>query len=139
MHMTRSGFIRVLITSVGAVVVGEGCGDSSSTGGTGGAGGTGTTSSSTGTGSSSTGAGAMCGATGTAIVPTHGHALDIPMADLSSTTDKTYDIKGTSPHTHSVTLTAAQLGQLKAGMTVMGLMSTAGGVDNHTHTITAKC
>ncbi len=140
MQVTRNGFIKILITSVGAVIVGEGCGDS---GGTGGAGGTGSTSTSgstsTATGSTSTGMAAMCGATGTAIVPTHGHVLVIPMADLSSTADKTYDIQGTSPHTHSVTITAAQLAQLKAGMMVTGIMSGFDAANTHTHTITASC
>ena len=60
-------------------------------------------------------AGIACAAT---ISDNHGHVLAIPAADLDSTTDKTYDIQGTAGHTHSVTFTAAQLAQLKAGTTV---------------------
>jgi hypothetical protein len=60
-------------------------------------------------------AGVACAAT---ISDNHGHVLAIAAADLDSTTDKTYDIQGTAGHTHSVTFTAAQLAQLKAGGTV---------------------
>ncbi|HET7528436.1 MAG TPA: hypothetical protein VFK10_21030, partial [Burkholderiaceae bacterium] len=46
------------------------------------------------------------------------HALVIAKSDLDSTTAKTYDIQGSADHTHSVTFSAAQLAQLKQGMTV---------------------
>ena len=60
-------------------------------------------------------AGSGCAAT---ISDNHGHVLAIAAADLDSTSDKTYDIQGSAGHTHSVTFTAAQLAQLKAGNTV---------------------
>ena len=47
----------------------------------------------------------------------------------------TLNIQGTADHTHSVSLTAAQLTQIKAG-TVVAVTSTAGGTDGHTHTVT---
>jgi hypothetical protein len=56
-----------------------------------------------------------CAAT---ISDNHGHVLAIAAADLNSTSDITYDIQGSAGHTHSVTFTAAQLAQLKAGSTV---------------------
>ena len=56
-----------------------------------------------------------CGSTGAAISGNHGHSLTIAMADLDSTTDKTYSIMGTATHDHTITLTVAQLRALKAG------------------------
>ncbi len=48
----------------------------------------------------------------------HGHSLSIARADLDSTVAKTYSITGSAGHEHQVTLSAAQLAQLKAGMSV---------------------
>jgi hypothetical protein len=73
----------------------------------------------------------------TTISANHGHALDIPPADVDSTVDKVYSIVGTADHNHLVTLTAAQLAQLKAGTTVT-VGSTAGG-DGHTHSVAVSC
>jgi hypothetical protein len=75
-----------------------------------------------------------CGAT--VIVSNHGHSLTIPTADLDSTTDKTYDIQGQSTHNHTVTLTPAQLAQIKAG-TAVTLDSSLGA--SHTHAVTLNC
>ena len=61
--------------------------------------------------------GASCGASGSAISANHGHVLTIPKADLDSLVDKIYALTG-SDHTHTVTFTVAQLGQLKAGASV---------------------
>jgi hypothetical protein len=71
-----------------------------------------------------------------AISDNHGHVLAIAAADLDSTTDKTYDIEGTAGHTHSVTFTAAQLAQLKAGTTVS---VTTTMTLNHDHRIGEHC
>lgn len=76
-----------------------------------------------------------CGAT---IAANHGHTLPIAVADLDLPGGKTYDIRGAATHSHSVTLSTAQLAQLKAG-TAVTVTSTAGDVDNHTHQITASC
>jgi hypothetical protein len=62
--------------------------------------------------------------------------LAIPVADLSSTVDKTYDIQGSADHTHSVTFTAAQLAQLKAGTAVIVTSSTTLA---HSHAINELC
>jgi hypothetical protein len=78
-------------------------------------------------------AGGGCGAT---ISDNHGHALAIAAADLDSTSDKTYDIRGAADHTHSVTFSAAQLAQLKAGNTVTVTSSPAFG---HDHRIEERC
>src|SRR5438105_14382882 len=61
----------------------------------------------------------------------HGHALDIPIADLSSLTDKSYSIQGTASHDHPFTLTAANLARLKAGQAIV--VVTTGMNLSHTH------
>jgi hypothetical protein len=68
-----------------------------------------------GTSATPTPTGIACAAT---ISNNHGHVLAIATADLDSTADKTYHIQGTADHTHTVTFSAAQLAQLKAGTTV---------------------
>lgn len=78
-------------------------------------------------------AGIACAAT---ISDNHGHVLTIAAADLDSTSDKTYDIQGTAGHTHSVTFSAAQLAQLKAGTTVT---VTTTMTLNHDHRIGEHC
>jgi 3-hydroxyisobutyrate dehydrogenase-like beta-hydroxyacid dehydrogenase len=70
------------------------------------------------------------------IAANHGHALEIPAADLNANADRSYDILGTATHTHSVTFTAAQLASLKAGNTVL-VTSTVGA--GHTHQISERC
>jgi hypothetical protein len=75
-----------------------------------------------------------CGAT--AILGNHGHSLTIPTADLDSTTDKTYGIQGQSSHPHTVTLTPAQLAQIKAGTAVTVSSSEDA---SHTHAVTVNC
>jgi hypothetical protein len=72
------------------------------------------------------------------ISANHGHVLAIAIADLDSTTPKTYDITGSAPHSHSVTLSVAQLGQLKAGTTVT-VTSTPFSGDGHMHDVTVAC
>lgn len=75
-----------------------------------------------------------CGATG--ITDNHGHALQIPVADLNSATAMTYNIQGTAGHGHDVTLTAAQLAQLKAGQSVT-VTSTM--TFSHAHDVSGAC
>jgi len=78
-------------------------------------------------------AGGNCGAT---IAGNHGHVLTIAAADLNSLVDITYDIYGTADHTHSVTFTAAQLAQLKAGTMVSATTTTTLA---HNHVISEQC
>ena len=75
-----------------------------------------------------------CGAVG--ISNNHGHALAIPVADLSSATSRTYSIQGASDHNHDVTLSAAQLAMLKAGQAVT-VTSTQNNA--HSHDVTEAC
>jgi len=78
-------------------------------------------------------AGSGCAAT---ISDNHGHTLAITAADLDSTSDITRDIQGSAGHTHSVTFTAAQMAQLKAGNTVSVTSSTTLA---HDHRISEHC
>jgi len=82
-----------------------------------------------------------CGSSGTAIVGNHGHVLSVPTADLSSATAKTYSIMGSATHDHSVTLSAADLAQLKAGgtVTVVSSVTDAAGFGAHSHGVTVTC
>lgn len=77
--------------------------------------------------------GASC--TGT-ISANHGHVLTILGSDLTTPRDRTYNIQGSSDHTHSVMFTAAQMQMLADGMTVT-VTSTLGG--GHTHDVSAHC
>jgi hypothetical protein len=71
----------------------------------------------------------------TNITANHGHVLVIPRADLDSTTSRTYDIQGSSAHSHSVTFSATQLAQLKTGQPVTVTSS----LNGHTHDVSGPC
>jgi hypothetical protein len=66
----------------------------------------------------------------------HGHRLDVPLDDVADGERATYDIRGSSPHTHSVTLTADDFERLQAGEQVTVMSSVA---DAHSHAITVRC
>lgn len=70
------------------------------------------------------------------ISANHGHALNVPAADVTAGVAKTYSIKGTSGHDHTVTITAAQFAQLGAGRAVTVPSSNGAG---HTHSVTVTC
>ena len=76
----------------------------------------------------------LCGATN--ISANHGHALAVPSGDVDSAVDMVYSIMGVADHNHLVTLTAAQLAQLKAKSAVT-VTSTVG--VGHTHSVTISC
>lgn len=70
------------------------------------------------------------------IAANHGHVLTIASADLDSATAKVYDIQGSAPHNHTVTLTVANLQALKAGTAVTVITSTT---DAHEHSVSIMC
>ncbi len=70
------------------------------------------------------------------ISANHGHVLSVPGADLAATRDHDYNIAGSAGHSHTVTLTQAQLTMLASGATVT-VTSTLGG--GHTHDCTVHC
>jgi len=122
MAMTRKEFIGGLASGT-VLLVFSGCG-----GGGGGYSG----------GGGMSGGGSGCTDT---IAANHGHVLVVPLSDLSSMVDKSYDIRGTADHTHTVTLTAAQLAQLKAGQSVNvnSSMSTSMTYGTHFHAVSVSC
>lgn len=145
--LTRKNFVLGLVS--GGATVAIGCGDDAGSGGSGGgttttAGGPGSTTatggtSSTGSSSSTTGANTVATgqSTGTgmsectmmivaAISNNHGHALEIPLADIEAGADVTYDISATAQHCHEVTLTAADFQTLKDGGVVTKLTCNGG-------------
>ena len=66
----------------------------------------------------------------------HGHELTVDAADLDATVTKVYDIRGSAGHTHSVTLTVANLQSLKSGAAVTVTSSDEPG---HSHVISISC
>ena len=81
-------------------------------------------------------AGNTCTTPTNQIAGNHGHTLVVSLADVNAAADKTYDITGAAPHSHMLTVTAAQFGQIKNGQT-LNITSTSGG--GHTHTVTVMC
>lgn len=78
-----------------------------------------------------------CTLNGTAvtIAGNHGHTLVVSTADIAAAADKTYNIMGTSPHTHMVTITAAQFAMLAANTSITVVSTDA----LHTHSVTVAC
>ncbi|HUS27047.1 MAG TPA: hypothetical protein VMZ53_01010 [Kofleriaceae bacterium] len=70
------------------------------------------------------------------IAQNHGHVLAITVEDIEAGVEKTYDIMGTSLHTHSVTITAEQFAMLRANQTIT-VTSTL--VTAHSHSVVVKC
>ena len=84
------------------------------------------------------GGGTPASSCGSTIANNHGHSVPIAVADLDSTTTEAYNITGSADHGHTITLSPAQLAQLKAGTTVT-VTSTTGGIDNHSHVVATTC
>jgi hypothetical protein len=80
-----------------------------------------------------------CSSSGASISGNHlqPHSLNVPAADLDSPTDKIYSIMGAATHSHSVTLTVAQLTLLKTGPVVV--TSTTDDNPAHNHMVTVTC
>jgi hypothetical protein len=86
-------------------------------------------------------ASAGCGSSGTQITGNHGHVLTVLIADLDSATAKTYSIMGSATHDHTVTLTPADLAQIKSGgtVTVVSSVTDAPILGSHSHGLTVSC
>ena len=84
------------------------------------------------------GGGGDCAASGTqvSIGTNHGHTLEVSAADVTAGTEQTYQIQGTSPHPHTVTVTAAHFAMLQGGQSVTVVSSSDA---NHTHSVTISC
>ncbi len=62
----------------------------------------------------------------------HGHALMLTVEDLESVRPKTFDIKGASGHSHTITLDCATLSLLKSQGSTTLISSNGAG---HTHNV----
>ena len=71
-----------------------------------------------------------------AITSNHGHALQVPFADVDSGQSKTYSIKGTADHDHSITLTTADFSDLKNSKKVIKESTNNSG---HSHPMQIIC
>jgi len=76
--------------------------------------------------------------TSTQISSNHGHTIVVSINDVMAGVDKTYDIRGTSAHTHSVTVTAANFATLTNNPTGSVMVTSTDG-NGHTHTVTILC
>jgi hypothetical protein len=70
------------------------------------------------------------------ITQNTGHALVVPAEDVAAGIQTTYGIRGSSPHNHNVTITAAQFAILRAGGTFT-VTSTRDSL--HSHDVTVEC
>jgi len=122
MNMTRKEFLGTMLGAAGAVAL-SGCGGDDGGGGGG-----------------ADAAAKSCTVNGTtvSIGSNHGHVLMVSMADVNAGVDKTYDIMGTSTHTHSVTVTAANFASLQNNPN-MSVMVTSTVASAHSHGITILC
>ena len=71
-----------------------------------------------------------------AISGNHGHTLVVPAVDLDSMTNKSYNIRGSGDHNHTVVLTPAQLQLIKVKTAVVVTSSTD---QSHDHVVTVNC
>jgi hypothetical protein len=76
------------------------------------------------------------GTTAAIISANHGHALTLLAADIKSGAAKSFSIRGTSAHDHTVKLAAADFAKLLTGASLTVASSTDAG---HSHTVTLVC
>lgn len=65
----------------------------------------------------------------------HGHVLMVSLEDVMAGAEKTYDLTGTSSHSHAVTLSADDMKSLLAGNIVRSKSTRYG----HTHYVMVRC
>jgi pyruvate/2-oxoglutarate dehydrogenase complex dihydrolipoamide acyltransferase (E2) component len=66
----------------------------------------------------------------------HGHELTVSFADVTAGAEKTYQLGGTSKHSHAVTLTADDMKSLLSGKVLRTKTTSDGG---HAHRVVARC
>jgi len=76
------------------------------------------------------------GMSASTIAGNHGHSLVVTSADVAAGTSKTYNISGSSGHSHSVTISEAQFTALQNSEEIV-VNSSSG--NSHTHAITVRC
>jgi hypothetical protein len=79
---------------------------------------------------------ATCEVLGVSIANNHGHELLVSVADIVAGKPKTYDLAGSSGHSHEVTLLAEDFAAIARGKDLR-VASTA--VSNHRHTVRVRC
>ncbi len=72
-----------------------------------------------------------------AIASNHGHTLTLTQAEVDAGAEITIVVTDNGDHAHAVTLTAAMLADVAAGLKLR-LLST-GAADGHSHCITVNC
>jgi len=70
------------------------------------------------------------------VVNGHSHTVNVPANDQLHPADTTYTTSSTLNHTHTVTLTAAQLSSIASGGTVTVTTSASAVTGIHTHDFT---
>ncbi len=80
--------------------------------------------------------GGTCSSTSANISNRHGHELVIPIADVLAGEAKTYSIRGSGSHDHTVTIGAGNMAKLRDEKSLTTISSSDGG---HTHTISISC
>ncbi len=74
--------------------------------------------------------------TNTSISANHGHTLTVSREDVNAAVEKTYSIKGSSLHSHNVTITQSQFNTLKSNNQISVVSTSA---DAHNHNVTVSC
>lgn len=72
----------------------------------------------------------------TRVGTNHGHVLEVSPADVKACLDRTYDLRGTAGHAHTVTVSAADFRRLAAGETLRMPSTRDGG---HLHRLLVRC
>lgn len=72
----------------------------------------------------------------TAIATNHGHTMTVSNAEIMAGAAKTYDIQGSSAHSHTVQLSADDFADLTAGSVFVVTSSEDAG---HSHDVTITC
>src|SRR5690242_3866591 len=78
------------------------------------------------------GASASCNASSPSatIASNHGHMMTVTGADVTAGATKMYNIQGSAPHSHSVTISDVKFRDLMGGKSIQA-ESTPGGTDGH--------
>lgn len=74
--------------------------------------------------------------TNTLIGSNHGHSITVPKVDVENGSEKIYNIQGSSGHSHTVTVTAADFAALQSNQSVT-ISSTQD--SGHTHSVSISC
>jgi hypothetical protein len=79
--------------------------------------------------------------TNVTIRTNHGHILMVPKEDVAARAEKSYDIRGSADHTHTVVVTADLMAQLATNMAVMtsSTLNSSATFGTHSHDVLIAC